>query len=231
MILHEDPQLEEAAVDGGLCVCVPFSVWLGSGCREPEITAYNNVWDIAVEYERLYGDDPFSADAVSWITHKVRPIAEEMGYTLDEKESGVVREYRLSEVTPEIKTLAEKARLVYTDKDIEGMICLCLHKPETDGDEDEPCAIVECDGAICAVAGLNDYFTDDTCEIYVETAKDYRGRGFGTAAVAALSEHILSRGETVGYKCGNGNKESAAIAEKIGMTLDGCRLDLVCYSK
>ena len=73
-------------------------------------------------------------------------------------------------------------------------------------------------------------FSDDTYEIYVETAKAYRGRGFATAAVAALSEYLIGRGCVVGYKCGEDNEASAAVAEKLGMKLDGCRFDMVCYA-
>lgn len=231
MLIHEDIELERAILEDKFCVCVPVSVWLEEGNTEPEITAYNCVWDICSEYEKRFGGDPFCGDATDLLCGKIAPVMRAYGYELDSKESRVNREYRITETDEKIADIAKTAMLVRSAEQIAGIPCLCLHDPDPDyEDEAYACAVVICDGAICAVAGVNDLFTDDTHEIFVETAKEYRGRGFATAAVAALTKHLTGLGYTVGYKCGEDNKASVAVAEKVGMPLAGRRYDLLCYA-
>ncbi len=232
MLIHEDREIEEAAVSGGLCLCVPVSVRLDAGSDEAVITAYENVWDICTEYERAYGKDPFSPAAIDFLEKNVAPVIKKCGYGCDPRDHRTVAEYTVSEVTDEISTAAEDARLVKDASEITDLPCLCLHKPETDPDDEYGvCAVVIKDGAVCAVAGVNDFFTDDTVEINVETAKDYRRKGFGSAAVAALAEYLVGLGCTVGYKCGTDNKGSVGIAEKLGMTYTGTVFDMVCCAE
>lgn len=231
MLLHEDTEMEETALDGGFCLCVPVSVWLAAESDEPEITAYRNVWDICEKYEKLHGGDPFSADAIAFLEENIAPVIKKHGYCCDVKDHRVVNEYRMSSVTDAVRSLAEGTVIVRSADEVKDLPCLCLHKPEPDEDDEcDVCAVVISDGAVVAVAGVNDMFTDDTIEIHVETSREYRRRGFGTSAVAALSEYLTGLGYTVGYKCGVDNTASVGIAERLGMTLSGRRFDMVCYA-
>ncbi len=231
MLVHEDFEIESAAVAGEFCLCVPVSVRLDAHSAEAVITAYENVWDICTEYERNYSD-PFSAEAVQFLEENVAPIIEKCGYSCDSGDHRVVREYTLSQVNDVIKEAAKNARIIRSPEDICGLKCLCLHKPEVDPDDEYGvCAVVIRDGVICAVAGVNDFFTDDTVEIHVETAKEYRKTGCGSAAVAALTEYLTGMGCTVGYKCGSENTGSVKIAERLGMTYVGKVYDMVCYAE
>lgn len=231
MLLHEELEIEEAALEGGLCICVPVSVWLEEGMCEAEITAYGNVWDICEEYEKNFADDLFCAAAKDFLVGKIAPIVKNYGYEADVKSFGTVLEYRIAELNEKIGKYSVGATVIRSADEVKDYPCSLLHKPDPDDEEEAyACAVVICDGAVVALAGVNDFFTDDTHEIFVETAKEYRGRGFGTAAVAALTEHLTGIGLTVGYKCKEDNKASCAIAEKLGMTLSGKRLDLVCYA-
>ena len=217
-------------MDGELCICVPVSLWLPEN-GELEITAYKNVWDICEEYEAAHGFDPFEADALEELCNKVEPVASDMGYTMDRKGNRTVLEFSLSEMNDIVKTNAENAIVIQSYKDVSDHPCLCLHKPETAEDGFDACAVVVCDNAVCAVAGINDFSDDDSYEIYVETTKDYRGRGYASAAVSALAEYLISKGCTISYKCGSDNAASIAVAKKLGMKLDGCRFDAVCYAE
>ena len=232
MLLHEELEIEEAALEGGLCICVPVSVWLEEGQSEAEITAYGNVWDICEEYEKYFSDDLFGVAAKGFLMEKIAPIVKNLGYEIDVKSFGAILEYKIAETNETVEKYSGGAMIVRSADEVKDYACPLLHKPDPD-DENEAyaCAVVICDGAVVAIAGVNDFFTDDTHEIFVETAKDYRGRDFGTAAVAKLTEHLTGLGLTVGYKCGEGNAASAAIAEKLGMTLSGRRMDLVCYAE
>ena len=230
MLIHENEMMENAAMDEALCICVPVSLWKPE-VGELEITAYRNVWDICADYEIVHGDDPFDGSALSELCDKVEPIAEKMGYSMDRKNNRPVMEYSLTETNNAIKTYAEKASIIHSTKEVAEFSCLCLHKPETAEDGFDACAVIICDNAVCAVAGINDFSDDDSYEIYVETARDYRERGYASSAVSALSEYLISKGCTVSYKCGADNKASIAVAEKLGMKLCGCRYDAVCYAE
>lgn len=231
MIVHEDRELEIAALDGGLCLCVPVSVYLPNGSDKVVITSYTDTWGICEEYEKRFGENPFSQEGLSFLEEKVAPVIAKYGYSCDSAEHRVIYEYTVGTVTEEMKK-HDGAVIIRSPEEIPKLPCLCLHKPEADADDEfGVCAVVIADGAVCSVAGVNDMFTDDTVEIFVETAKKYRRRGFGTAAVAALSMYLTERGHTVGYKCGADNIASAGIAERLGMTLSGKRFDMVCYAE
>ena len=151
MLLHEDIEMEEAALDGMLCICVPVSVWVPADGREPEITTYRNVWDICREYEKKFGGELFSKSALDWLRNSVEPVAKSMGYTPDRNESRVVREYRIAESNDRIKAYDKNAKLIRNADEVKDMECLCLHKPETGEEDWDACAVVICDGKICAV--------------------------------------------------------------------------------
>ncbi len=231
MLIHEDYELEAAAMRGELCIAVPVSVYKPvSG--ECEITAYRNAWDICKTYEEKYGDGILSESAVCELFSLVAPVADSMGYAADAKESRVIREYRISEVTPNIAEFADTAEIVKDAAEVEGFECPLLHAPDPDPDDDEDvCAVVIHDGKIVSLAGINDIADDDAVEIFVETAKEYRGHGYGTASVGGLVRHLTNIGYTVAYNCAETNTASSAIAEKLGMTLAGRRFSIVCYGK
>ena len=59
-------------------------------------------------------------------------------------------------------------------------------------------------------------------EITVETLPAMRGRGYGTACVAALTCALCERGITPQYRCRAGNTASLALARRAGFTEVGC---------
>lgn len=232
MIVHEDCELESAALGGELCLCVPVSVYLAADSDKAVITSYENVWDICTEYEEKYGDAPFSDEGLLFLENRVAPEIGKCGYLCDRKEHRVINEYMAAAVTKEMRKCSETAVIINSPEEIPELPCLCLHKPEVTSDDDYGvCAVVISDGFVCSVAGVNDMFTDDTAEIYVETAKGFRGRGFGKAAAASLAKYLIERGCVVGYKCAADNTASVCIAEKLGMTYTGKRFDMVCYAE
>lgn len=231
MLVHEDPVLEKAAMEGELCIAVPVSVYKPE-CGECVITAYENVWDICDAHEKKYGDDILSEESVKGLFAAVAPVAEGMGYSADVKESRIIREYRARGERLPSFDCDENVVTVGDTAEVEGLECLLLHDPEPDPDDEEDvCTVIIKDGRIVALAGINDIADDDSVEIFVETAKDFRGRGYGTAVTAALVNHLARIGYNTAFNCAESNKASSAIAEKLGMTLEGRRYSLVCYGK
>ncbi|MBE6707724.1 MAG: GNAT family N-acetyltransferase [Ruminococcaceae bacterium] len=232
MLVHEDKILEDAAMGGELCIAVPVSVYIPLPNGEWEITAYENVWEICMEHEAKYGEDILSDSSVKELFSKISPVADKMGYTADEKESRVIREYRVSSLNEDILNYSDMAQIVRDESEIRGLECPLLHPPCPDPeDECDVCAVVVRDGVIVSCAGVNDISDDDAVEIFVETAKAYRGKGYGKAAVATLVRHLTNSGYAVAYNCADTNKSSSAIAEKLNMTLAGKRLSIVCFAK
>ena len=232
MLIHEDKLLEDAAMKGELCIAVPVSVYLPANDDACVITAYGNVWKICMEHEAKYGCDILCESSVKELYSKISPIADEMGYEADEKESRVIEEYRISSVNEDILRHSAQAVIIHDPSDAEGFECHLLHPPCPDPeDECDVCAVVVRDGVIVSCAGVNDIADDDAVEIFVETAKDHRGLGYGKSTVSSLIRHLTNNGYAVAYNCAESNKRSSAIAEKLGMTLTGKRMSVVCYAK
>ena len=231
MLIHEDSELETAAMCGDFDVIVPVSIYLPCGEGEPEITAYRNVWDICRKYETENFSDILDGPALGGLLCELAPVVREMGYDIDLKGSKIILEYRAERVTSAIEKYAGGADIVETGMELEGLECPLIHRPEPDGlDETDVCAVVVKSGEICACAGVNDLSDDDLYEIFVETAVPYRGHGYGTAAVAALARRLIDIGCTVGYRCAETNRASLRIAEKLGMTYTGKRFSVICYA-
>ncbi len=232
MLIHEDKMLESAAMEGELCIAVPVSVFVPHSDGECRITAYENVWEICMEHEAEYGSDILGETSVKELFSKIAPVADGMGYEADEKESRVILEYRISSPNEDISGFSGNARIIHDTAEVEGLECHLLHSPCPDPeDECDVCAVVIRDNTVVSCAGVNDISDDDAVEIFVETAKDYRGCGYGKATVSALVRHLTNMNYTVAYNCAETNKASSAIAEKLGMTLVGKRLSVVCYAK
>lgn len=84
------------------------------------------------------------------------------------------------------------------------------------------------DGKIVSVATVNDRGEDSiVAEITVKTAKEYRGLGYGTSNVIALTDHLVSKGVKVGYCCSKNNRGSIALAKKCGFVPTG-KMYAVC---
>lgn len=230
MLIHENRELESAAMSGDFDIIVPVSVYLPENGGEAQITAYDIVWEICERYAERGKDLLFSAETRNSLCDELTPIVEEIGYDIDRRGSRVILEYRFDECD-----LPEEddggAVIVGSAKEIEGIPCRVLHRPDPDPDDPtDACAVVICDGAICAVAGVNDYADDEAVEIYAETAKKYRGRGFGTAAVRTLAAYLHRQGCIVAYNCAETNRASSKIAERLSMTLVGRRYSVICYA-
>lgn len=63
---------------------------------------------------------------------------------------------------------------------------------------------------------LSEYNCKDRCEVGIETVDAHTRRGYGTLTGAALINHAVSQGRTVGWHCYAQNTPSNALATKLG---------------
>ena len=233
MVVLEDSGLEEYVLGEKTDIIVPVDIFVpddGSGCV---MTSYSCCADFVRTFDERYGGDPLSKEAYSFLSSKMSPFADALGYDADKKSHYTVVEY----LFPHDGKLPDGAiidgtRLFSSSEEADGLKVLTLHgiDPDPDDDDDQAAGFV-IDGSIVACASINDYSDDGAVEINVECAKKYRGCGYGTSCVALLVDHLTSRGFDVSYKCRETNKASARIAEKLGFRRVGRRMSYVCYLK
>ena len=77
------------------------------------------------------------------------------------------------------------------------------------------------EGKIVSVATVNDTESDSVLEITVNTAPEYRGRGYGASNTAALALYLIEKGYAVAYCVSAYNKASIKIAKKCGFEKTG----------
>ena len=153
-------------------------------------------------------------------------MADENGYDCE-----IVRciEYSLSDRNAIDTSLVLDGSEVLTEDN--GYEYLTEGRPDDDGGD--PLAFVTVsDGKVLSYAYENpDLSGDGTSDIAVETAEEYRGRGYGTSNVAALAYYLLDPGRTVTYTAEYGNLPSRKIAEKVGFTHSADEVRVIWYKK
>ena len=227
MIIIEDKDLEDAVLAGDSCIAVPFEIWMPEQ-GESQITVYSYFENIAGMYETFFKDALFEADALKWLDDRLYATVKSLGYTHAFEDVHFLEEYVIDELSQlhkqstfaDVKIIESESELdcadisLVSDIFIGGKTAII-----TDGDK------------LVSVACLNDVsFEDESVEIYVETDPLYRGRGYGTAAVEALTRALLEEGNIVRYKCSVNNHASKQVAEKCGFKKTGRRYSYVCYS-
>lgn len=229
MIVIENEALEKSVLSGVSCIAVPVEAFVPSA-GEPVITTYSACADVAKEWENKFSHDILCGESVDWIENRMTAFAEKLGYRHFESENEYMTEY----VYLPYMQMANRGSGAKVHKISSNAVLseLCENSgcdiEIADDGEDVIFAVVE-GGCILAYAGMNDVIYDDnSVEISVETAPDCRRLGYGSACVSALTEHLLSKGVTVRYKCSRDNKASCALAEKLGYRLEGRRYSFVC---
>ncbi len=223
MIILEDERIESAVKEHAFDIALPADVYVPVD-GEPVITAYEMSRGICEEFEKTY-PDPLSPEALSALKEKLTPLMDSLGYEPDRQTCRVVLEYICDGASP-----AGEAKIVTDPAEAEAYPCALLHGPELCG-EGDAAAIITDNGTIVCCAGINDLGDEGECELYVETAPDFRRRGYATSAVSSLAAYLRKNGDVVSYKCGEDNIPSARVAEKSGFRLVGRRASAVYYEK
>lgn len=225
MICYEDKELEELVLSGDSCIAIPIEIFRSED-NEIKITVYSSFYKIAEEFVSKFKDDPLDANALNWLDDELYAIAEELGYEHCADDIHYVCEYESNNTEIPWNTSIAKIINNYID--------IADYNTELIDDIiiDDIAAVVVENNKVVAIACANDVsFDDDSIELFVETDEKYRGRGYGTAVVAKLTEYYLKNNIGVRYKCAKNNIASVRLAEKCGFRKCGERYSYVCYAK
>ena len=229
MVMAESFELEKEVLAGVSCIAVPIEIFLPR-VGEPIITAYSFCMENARDFEQKYRSDLLGDRAIKALEDEFKAIAKRIGYRHFFCENEMMLEYvfepdmQVTKTDPGVKVHKISSNAVLKE--------LCKNSgcdiEISDDGEDILFAVVE-NGMILAYAGMNDVaYADDSVEISVETATEHRRKGYALACVSALTEHLISKGIKVRYKCSEANSPSSALAEKCGFVLEGKRYSFVC---
>ncbi len=217
MVRLEEKEFEDLIFEAGHYVAVPVELFRYADDGRLEIVSYSFCENIAHELESRFFDDPFSREARDFLYEKLSPIMRELGYSSVQSAERVFEEYR----TGGCRITADHSSAEIIDT-LDGEVWDELALDEFALDPTDPCdrmAIVKKSGKIVCYAGLNDEIDgDDIAEITVECDENYRGRGYGSACVALLTEYLESRGKTVKYIFNENNEISRKTASRAGLT-------------
>ena len=230
MIYTEDADFVNFTLTDG-DIAVPFSVTkpMDGPCS---ITVYAPFLGIAEEFERLYGDDPFTDSAVAFLKENLTEPMFRYGFKPTRDIDNRIRTFLIRDMA-DVNACAVLAdtRIIGGADEIGGLVNLTTHVLEMDADDpDDISAIAVEDEKIIAYATLNDVFEgEDFLEISVECAVGYRRKGHASSCAAALAKELCARGYTVSYKCRHTNTASARVAQKAGFTETSMEYNFVCY--
>lgn len=207
------------------------TVWIADSDGEEFV--FDNEWDIAIPVDLLldgdrlrisyfpcverevrgwfdrFGADAFSEKALRALTGALIPVMKAKHYTPEPRRHRwgylMRRAQAVTVNAPCIKRLSpeDEARNL-TGYDIEASL-------------EEGCVGfgAEEGGKIVAIA-MTHAAPDGTAEIGVETVRAYRGRGYASGCLCAISAHLEEIGCTAEYRCFFDNVASVKTAEKAG---------------
>jgi len=230
-IRYEDAELEEFALTEG-DIAVPVEIYIPADGSEPEMTVFSAFGCCADDFVRLHASEPLGDAAIQFWRSCLSSAMKERDFELSPDNEMRIREYKLSEKDMlNRKCILPDTRIIRSKEELARLKSAVTHIPDEDYD-DILCAVHVIDGVIVACAAENDsYFEDDSMEIHVECAPQFRNRGFSSSCAAALAEAILAEETPVRYHCRTTNSASVRVAEKAGFRLLGTRFSQVCYRR
>lgn len=177
-------------------------------------------------YVSEYGCDPFSPANLEKLIKDISPVLTDRGYVFDfPEELGIYAEYVCTPntVLKDIDSDVTTVRLYggeYDESLLETPVnCSC---GEDDGYSYTAFGVVR-DGKVVSVCAENTHvLSDDETEIGVETASDYRNRGYGKSTVISLCRALIGSGrKKIIYETDISNTPSVKCAESCGLELEG----------
>ena len=200
-------------------VAVPLEVWEVEG--ELTVRVWPRLKALARKYLAIYKQDPFSEEAVRYLTEGGTPYLHKKGYHLD---PAVERREHILYGSKEEQPIPYGIEVAPLSREV-------IEQYENLTEYDLPLtleagilayvAIVE--GKIVSIAATNEPLEEGqyATEIGVETAPAYRGKGYATACVKALSWHLAKENMDTEAHIECDNHASLAVFEKAGYTKAG----------
>ena len=208
---------EELVRETNFDIAVPVHVETFGG--ETKVFAYPSVLSLCETYAARFAADLYSDAALAYLADGCAAFCTSLGYTKD-KHSAVVGYNFLPQGEPTCDfTFCKRIR---RDGKYENLTtfdlsaCLAAERVIFAAISEEKIVSVA-----VACETLTAENVGNSIEISTETAPDFRGKGYATACVAALSAHLLSRGYRALYKCRRENTASARVARAAGFEKTG----------
>ena len=174
---------------------------------------YPSAKPIIDEFLALYGDEVFSDRAIRFAVDKLGGFLSSYGFSLSPDSEDYYINYTIP--VPCIEMLPEVRRLTgdegfddLTQTDIDGLI-----------KQGYIIYASVVDNKIVAVANTGEPINAHTpyeVEIGVDTAQEYRRRGYGRSCVIALVRELADMGHGAIYECASQNTASVRLAEGLG---------------
>ena len=186
---------------------------------ETKVFAYPSVLSLCETYAARFAADLYSDAALAYLADGCAAFCTSLGYTKD-KHSAVVGYNFLPQGEPTCDFAFCKR--IRRDGKYENLTtfdlsaCLAAERVIFAAISEEKIVSVA-----VACETLTAENVGNSIEISTETAPDFRGKGYATACVAALSAHLLSRGYRALYKCRRENTASARVARAAGFEKTG----------
>lgn len=208
---------EELVRETNFDIAVPVHVETFGG--ETKVFAYPSVLSLCETYAARFAADLYSDAALAYLADGCAAFCTSLGYTKD-KHSAVVGYNFLPQGEPTCDFAFCKR--IRRDGKYENLTtfdlsaCLAAERVIFAAISEEKIVSVA-----VACETLTAENVGNSIEISTETASDFRGKGYATACVAALSAHLLSRGYRALYKCRRENTASARVARAAGFEKTG----------
>lgn len=209
-----DADSEQWVTENRFDIAVPVHVEQNG--EETKIFAYPSVSELCETYAHRFSDALFSDAAVDFLSAGCAEFCTRYGYAPDKHSKK--RGYNfIGENIADFGFPCERIRRAgrYHNRTTYNLEACLAYGQVVFG--------VVCDGEIAAVAVTASPPDRDTplIEIGVETAPEYRGKGYASAAARTLSAWLCTEGFHVLYKCDEHNLASAAVARNAGFVQSG----------
>ncbi len=197
---------------------VPFVV--SEYRKDLEVEVYSGVKKISKKMLKKYGENIFSDEALAELNIYLESYANTHGYEGERHER--LRWYYSFSMRDGSKLPSEEE--IPSSEQIKADIFENLTTLDIaeNLEKELPIFASVIDGKIVSVATVNEHSEGQRMlEINVETAPEYRKKGYARTNTASLARYLLSSGYSVAYCCSRYNEGSRKIAESLGFDLVG----------
>lgn len=212
-----DADGEDLIRDTHFDIAVPVHVETFDG--ETKIFAYPSVRALCESYAARFADDLYSEAATAFLQEGCAAFCKPLGYAADRHSAVVGCNFLSQENAAADDTVCKRIRRNGKYKNLTTFdLSACLAAERVIFavvSEDVIVSLaVSCEAPNVGAEGT-------PIEISVETAPDYRGRGYATACVRALAAYLAAHGYRTLYKCRKENVASACVARGAGLVKTG----------
>ena len=188
----------------------PVTVYIRQG--KFSVDVYEDVADIVKAAETEYNGNLLSDNALAYIETALIKYYAESDYEIFKDDGGLFLLFAScdttnTEIGSEVKDL---------DESCDGSLLETIDLEEAI-DFGEKGSVIEIDGKVVSACVENFPDEENECEVAVETAEEFRNRGYAKSCLAHMANKLTEQGRTLTYLCSADNKESVFTAQSAGL--------------